>query len=194
MKRANLPVSKIASIANVSPATVSRVLNHPELVNKETRDLIEKAILDAGYDMEKVMQNKIEQNKRILLAVLPSIDNPFYNNVMKGFKTSANSHQFDVVMYLGNINRNNLEHFLDVVKMSNARGVICLNRKMDKDDRLSAGWTMEQYEHQYRQAFAEAAKAADHTWKAGKPIPEGALDGITREYVESGKKSVDIKI
>ena len=133
MKRANLPVSKIAGIANVSPATVSRVLNHPELVNKETKDLIEKAILDAGYDIEKVMQKKIDQNKRILLAVLPSIDNPFYNNIMKGFKTSANSHQFDVVMYLGNINRNNLDHFLDVVKMSNARGVICLNRKMDKE-------------------------------------------------------------
>ena len=74
MKRANLPVSKIASIANVSPATVSRVLNHPELVNKETKDLIEKAILDAGYDIEKVMQKKIDQNKRILLAVLPSIE------------------------------------------------------------------------------------------------------------------------
>lgn len=53
---------------------------------------------------------------------------------------------------------------------------------------------MEQYEHQYRQAFAKAAKAADPTWKAGKPIPAGALDGITRESVESGKKSVDIKI
>lgn len=69
-----------------------------------------------------------------------------------------------------------------------------LYRKMDKDDRLSAGWTMEQYEHQYRQAFAEAAKAADSTWKAGKPIPAGALDGITRESVESGRKSVDIKV
>ena len=66
--------------------------------------------------------------------------------------------------------------------------------KMDKDDRLSAGWTMEQYEHQYRQAFAEAAKAADPTWKAGKPIPAGALDGITRESAESGRKSVDIKL
>ena len=69
-----------------------------------------------------------------------------------------------------------------------------LYRKMDKDDRLSAGWTMEQYEHQYRQAFAEAAKAADPTWRAGKPIPAGALDGITRESVESGRKSVDIKV
>ncbi|RHE98295.1 DUF3879 family protein [Agathobacter rectalis] len=69
-----------------------------------------------------------------------------------------------------------------------------LYRKMDKDDRLSAGWTMEQYEHQYRQAFAEAAKVADPTWRAGKPIPAGALDGITRELVESGRKSVDIKV
>ena len=69
-----------------------------------------------------------------------------------------------------------------------------LYRKMDKDDRLLAGWTMEQYEHQYRQAFAEAANAADPTWRAGKPIPAGALDGITRESVESGRKSVDIKL
>ena len=43
-------------------------------------------------------------------------------------------------------------------------------------------------------AAAEAAKAADPTWRAGKPIPAGALDGITRESVESGRKSVDIKV
>lgn len=133
MKRANLPVGKIAKMTNVSPATVSRVLNHPELVNKETRDLIEKAITDSGYNIDEIMQKQLSHNKRILIAVLPSIDNPFYNNVMKGFKTSADSHEFDVVMYLGNINRNNLDHFLEVVKMSNARGVICLNRKMDKE-------------------------------------------------------------
>ena len=33
-----------------------------------------------------------------------------------------------------------------------------LYRKMDKDDRLSAGWTMEQYEHQYRQALQKQQK------------------------------------
>ena len=44
------------------------------------------------------------------------------------------------------------------------------------------------------QPFQKQRKAADPTWKAGKPIPVGALDGITRKSVESGKKSVDIKI
>ncbi len=69
-----------------------------------------------------------------------------------------------------------------------------LYRKMKKDDRLSAGWTLEQYEHQYRQAFAAAAKAVNPEWKAGDPIPAGALDGITRESVEKSRKSVDMKI
>lgn len=36
-----------------------------------------------------------------------------------------------------------------------------LYRKMQKDDRLSAGWTLQQYERQYRQAFLSAAKEAD---------------------------------
>lgn len=58
-------------------------------------------------------------------------------------------------------------------------------RKVQKDDRLAAGHTLEQYERQYRQAFIAAAKVADPTWKAGKPIPSGALDSITREAVES---------
>ena len=60
-----------------------------------------------------------------------------------------------------------------------------LYRKTKKDDRLAAGYTMQQYERAYRQAFFEAARKADPKWEIGKPIPAGALDGITRESIES---------
>ena len=73
-----------------------------------------------------------------------------------------------------------------------------LYRKTKKDDRLAAGYTMEQYERAYRQAFLDAAKKADPKWEIGKPIPSGALDGITRESVEANLKksggSLDVKI
>ena len=78
-----------------------------------------------------------------------------------------------------------------------------LYRKTSKNDRLAAGYTLSQYERRYRQAFIAAAKAADPTWKVGKPIKAGALDGITRESVEAGlrksgnslaQSSVDMKI
>lgn len=59
-----------------------------------------------------------------------------------------------------------------------------LYRKMQKNDLLTAGHTLAQYESAYRQAFYDAAKAADSTWELGKPIKYGALDNITREDVE----------
>ena len=60
-----------------------------------------------------------------------------------------------------------------------------LYRKMEKNDRLAAGHTLEQYERQYRQAFVDAVKRVDADWEIGKPIPSGALDGITREAIDS---------
>ncbi len=71
----------------------------------------------------------------------------------------------------------------DTTKRSNV--YTDLHRKTNKRDRLKAGYTLSQYEKAYTQAFIAAAKAADPTWTAGKPIKAGALDGITRESVES---------
>lgn len=60
-----------------------------------------------------------------------------------------------------------------------------LYRKMPKNDRLAAGYTMEQYERAYRQAFLNAAREADPGWEIGRPVKAGALDGVTRESVEA---------
>lgn len=67
-------------------------------------------------------------------------------------------------------------------------------RKVKKNDRLAAGYTMEQYERQYRNAFYTAVKEANPKWELGDPIPSGILDNITRESVEKGTSAVDIKI
>lgn len=74
-------------------------------------------------------------------------------------------------------------------------------KKVQKNDRLAAGYTMQQYERAYRQAFLDAARKADPKWEIGKPVPSGALDGITRESVEANLRksgssltSVDMKI
>lgn len=71
----------------------------------------------------------------------------------------------------------------DTTKRSDA--YLNLYRKMDKKDRLAAGNTLRQYERAYTQAFVDAVKTIDPKWKPGKAIPSGALDGITRESIDS---------
>ena len=61
-------------------------------------------------------------------------------------------------------------------------------RKVQKKDRLAAGYTMQQYERAYRQAFLEAVRKADPSWEIGKPIKSGVIDNITREDVEKSLK------
>lgn len=61
-------------------------------------------------------------------------------------------------------------------------------RKVKKNDRLAAGYTMQQYEQAYRQAFLSAARKADPGWEIGKSVKPGALDGITRESIEANLK------
>lgn len=58
-------------------------------------------------------------------------------------------------------------------------------RQMKSDDRLSAGYTLQQYHSAYVQALASAIKAVDPTWDYGKAVPSDAINGITRESVES---------
>ncbi|MFG6324547.1 MAG: DUF3879 family protein [Lachnospiraceae bacterium] len=76
-------------------------------------------------------------------------------------------------------------------------------RKINKNDRLAASYTMQQYERAYRQAFLAAVRQADPSWEIGKPIKSGVLDGVTRESVEANLRksgnslmqtSVDTKI
>lgn len=79
--------------------------------------------------------------------------------------------------------RENGIHNGDTTKRSNV--YTNMYRKVQKDDRLAAGYTMGQYERAYTRAFVETAKAADPSWEIGRPIAPGALDGVTREAVES---------
>ncbi len=56
---------------------------------------------------------------------------------------------------------------------------------INKEDRLKGTWSMQQYESKYRKALYDAVRAANPNWKAGQPFDTSALNGITRESVES---------
>lgn len=58
-------------------------------------------------------------------------------------------------------------------------------RSIPKEDRLTATWTLGQYERQYNKALYEAVRASNPGWQPGMDFDESVLDGITRESVEA---------
>lgn len=58
-------------------------------------------------------------------------------------------------------------------------------KSIPKADRLTATWTLGQYERQYNQAMVEAVRASNPTWEPGQYFDPSVLQGITRESVEA---------
>ena len=58
-------------------------------------------------------------------------------------------------------------------------------RSIPKEDRLTATWTLGQYERQYNKAMYEAVRASNPDWQPGQYFDPSVLDGVTRESVEA---------
>jgi LacI family gluconate utilization system Gnt-I transcriptional repressor len=68
----------VAKIAGVSPITVSRALNQPQLVRADTVAKVQAAVLETGY-VKNMMAGALASNRSKLVAlVLPTIANPIF--------------------------------------------------------------------------------------------------------------------
>jgi LacI family transcriptional regulator len=91
-KLVNVPVSirEVAAHAGVSVATVSNVINRPEIVAAPTRDRVQAAITELGFVRnESARQLRAGRSRTIGLVVL-DVANPFFTDVARGVEDEAN--------------------------------------------------------------------------------------------------------
>lgn len=95
MRKKKATIAEIAKLSGTSAATVSRVLNHPELVNENTISQIQNAMKRLDYTIEAFTTKK-EPDSLILINVSEPT-NMFYNDIMKGINASILFHNYHAV-------------------------------------------------------------------------------------------------
>ncbi len=71
-------LSDVARAAGCSAATVSRVLNAPETVNREARLRVEEAVRELGYTRNGAARALRSRRSQIVGVVLPTLKQPIY--------------------------------------------------------------------------------------------------------------------
>ena len=66
-------IEDVARRANVSPATVSRVLNHPEIVRPKLRDRVMRSIADLSYTPDNAARALKSGRMRTIGAIVPTL-------------------------------------------------------------------------------------------------------------------------
>lgn len=82
-------IKDVAKKANVSVATVSRVINKKGYVNEETRMLVETAIHQLNYVPNELARSLFNKDSKLIGVLVPHFDTQFYAELIEGIENSA---------------------------------------------------------------------------------------------------------
>ena len=82
-------IQDVAERADVSVATVSRVLNESDRVREETRETVVKAARSLGYHPNETARNLRAQETRMIGVLLPNMHGEFFAQVTRGLDERA---------------------------------------------------------------------------------------------------------
>ncbi|GHF39704.1 LacI family DNA-binding transcriptional regulator [Seohaeicola zhoushanensis] len=88
----------VARLAGVSPATVSRAINHPDLVSPATRKRIDTAIRKSGYIRNRAAQAMHGKRSGTIGLIVPTMNYAIFAEVVQAFNDEISNHGFTVLL------------------------------------------------------------------------------------------------
>jgi LacI family transcriptional regulator, galactose operon repressor len=89
VKRARPTIYDVARLAGVSTATVSRALNGTGKIAPGTREAIDAAVEQLGYQPSAAARSLVTKTSQTIALLLPDITNPFYAELVSGIQERA---------------------------------------------------------------------------------------------------------
>ncbi len=148
-----ITIYKIAAEADVSPATVSRVLNDTQPVSSDKRERVERVIDKYHYRPSAIARSLSGQGTRILGFIQPDITHPYYNSLFLAAEQRAK--ELGYTIFLGNTLNDNVHHVTNLES-----DYIRLMQEKHVDGLLLAGGHIQdvdldqQYMKEFRMALA----------------------------------------
>jgi len=129
-----MKMQDIAKIANVSTSTVSRTINNPESVQKETRDRVLEVIKKLNYKPNLIARQFRTREAKVILVIVPDIANMFFSKILRSIEQVASANGYKVLLCDTNNDIKKERAYIDLLEQKQADGVILLTAKLDKEE------------------------------------------------------------
>ena len=118
-------IKDVAKQANVSIATVSRVLNNSNSVNEEPKKLVIDAISLLGYKHHNYDQQSLKNKITIIGLIVPLISTYYYKELIESMERAAVNDNFKLMIFNSEEMNKSTEEFLNMFKVYGIKGLIC---------------------------------------------------------------------
>lgn len=96
----SITLGDVARLAGVSPITVSRVLNRPELVTRETIEIVREAIVSTGYVPNLLAGGLASSRSRLIAAIIPTLGNAMFIDTVQALNDRLSESGYQLMMGL----------------------------------------------------------------------------------------------
>lgn len=124
----------IAKKANVSIATVSRVINNSSEISEDTRHKVLEIADEMGYYPQAYAQGLARKEKNRIMILVPVISNYFFMEVLAGIQDEISNNRNDYELNIFNINGSGDRIYRQVetvIKKHSADGYILISTHLD---------------------------------------------------------------
>ena len=132
MKR--VTIYEVAKEANVSLATVSRVINGSEVVREETRLRVEEAINALGYKPNAIAQGLALQKTTTIALVIPEASFTYTGQIINGLLDVAKIYKYNIMLHTITEGIVDINDVIEEIIKSRVDGVIIHEDKLLKHD------------------------------------------------------------
>lgn len=123
-------IKDVAKKANVSIATVSRVINNVPLVNEETRDKVLQAIKETGYRPNAIARSLKLQKTETVGVVIDDITIHYYSQIARGVQDICMQNGYNTIICNSDADQRKEEAFVDLFYQKQCDGIIFAGREL----------------------------------------------------------------
>ena len=123
-------IKDVAKAANVSVATVSRVMNNNSNVSEETAEHVTRVMEQLGYSPNCLGRDLRKSETKRILAIIASAERSFYSDVLKGMDEAAFLQGYDVLIATTHDDPNHEMHLLKMLLSHSVDGAVLLSVKI----------------------------------------------------------------
>lgn len=120
----SVTLADVAKIAGVSPITVSRVVNQPDLVSADTVARVQEAIQRTGYVPNLLAGGLASRRSRLIAAIVPTIANSIFADTIQALTDRFSQAGYQVLLGLSGYAATREEELLGAILSRRPDGVV----------------------------------------------------------------------
>ena len=117
-------IKEIARLADVSVATVSRVINNSEKVKSATREKVQAVMQAHNYIPSATARDLSFQRSEVVAVIVPDLKNPFFYGLIEGITKVAEKNRFQVLIFNTSEDAEKEYRVLTAVRERNVAGIL----------------------------------------------------------------------